>query len=408
MLVHADSGLPLMEPTAYAMREMRATNHAAATIDQCLSGIRIALEYFSSKGIDLTYRMRVGSTFLKLNEIESIARLCKFERNHILHELEQAEAPLAAPEGESTRSSRGLKLATPAPPVVARQTAYIRLLYISKYVHWLAKSELSRLDGESHKRILLNAAVSTTIDHFKALLSLGGRRNTLHSRRSLSPESLARVLEVIQPESSENPWRSHFNRIRNRLYVYWLLDLSIRKGEALAVMLADIKFPSSRVEILRRPDNSDDPRGPGAPLVKTCDRVLSVTDDLLSCTEEYLELRRKLPGAAQHDYLFVSSWDGSPLSQSAARDIFHALRMRVPDIPLDLSAHIFRHTWNTNFVKYAKRMGLTDKMLLQTMRNQNGWSDKSNMPDLYAAVGIAELAQEQSVEYQQSNREACT
>lgn len=403
MIVDRETRLPLLDPTVYAMGQLRQNSVAASTIGLEMYGVRVVLQYLEYLAIDLVHRIHKEGKFLEMHELETIARLCNYPAGQFEAELEML-GPLAQPKAlnigniERFRSkAKGKK----SVPTVSKHIANIRLAYLTKYLKWIADRELLRVDGSSKHYPAVRDSIKIGLEKLSGLRHITPDKNSLGSPIRGLPEAVRdRIIQVIELDSHENPWRSHFNRVRNRLYVYWLLELALRKGETLGVMLEDVNFPALQVDILRRPDNPDDPRGGAAPLAKTRDRRLFVNERLLEYTEEYLILRRELP-KADHEYLFVSSWTGEPISQGAARDIFHTLRRKVPDLPDNLTARVLRHTWNTQYTLFAHKKGISEATRLQTMRNQNGWSDRSKMPDRYSHAATDEISQEESLIYQQ-------
>jgi integrase len=402
MLVDNDTGVPLLVPTAYAMVVLRKKDLAFATIKQAMYAIRTLVYYTFVNAIDLSKRIHLEGKLLDLHEVEKLSSLCRLPNKELEHEFNF----MFSSKSIVGNRSKVIDLFQARPSKkkvlhVDRATSNIRLLYIHDYLKWIADRELIRMSD-----IKVNYQdIKNNIDLCLAMLkenqtSVRNRNNVNVRKRGVSKEVIARIHEVLDPDSDENPWRPGFNRYRNRLYIYWLLGLSLRKGEALGVLLEDLDVAKRKVQIMRRPDNVNDKRGAYAPLSKTRDRILSVSERLMEYTEEYLVMRRTYQNSDDHGYLFISSWNGDPISQSAARDIFKALREKVPEIPRKLSAQILRHTWNTHFTEFAFDSKMADKTRMETMRNQNGWSDTSKMPDYYSIAAIEKEAQKVSLDLQ--------
>ncbi|WP_305822513.1 tyrosine-type recombinase/integrase [Massilia brevitalea] len=408
MLIDAETGIPLIDPTVFAMLELRKRGDAHSTIKQAMYAIRILILFLNSKKIDIHHRIHKSGRLFDMAEVEQLTSLCKLQFSEIKIRLCVASAAPVAPAKPKFKFKNGAKLLqafrarAPERQVLSvdRGTSNIRLGYIQSYLRWLTSREIMRIEADSSVQLATRANVDAALGAIKSKRIHRGNRKSKMKRMGLAAEVITRLHEVLDPESPENPWRPGFNRYRNRLYIYWLLDVALRKGEALGLTLRDITFGSGTAEIIRRPDNPGDPRN-DPPLVKTNERELRISDTLLEFTEEYLEMRRNYVKVKDYGYLFVSSRQGAPLSQSAARDIFYALRKKVSGLPLTLSAHVLRHTWNSIFTMHAFESNMHDKTREDLMKNQNGWSDKSKMPNYYSALAIRKKAQQESIKVQE-------
>jgi integrase len=405
MIVDPNTRMPLVDPTVFAMVEMRRNGSAHSTIKQAMGAIRILVSFLISRQIDIAYRIHKEGKLFEINEVEQLISLCKLSQSEIDVRLgcalTEAKSISILKNLSSVRSIQRFRMRSgrSLPQTVQRGTVNIRLTYIEKYLQWLTSRELVRADSSDSFYVLTQSKVAAALGALAAKRIHKGSRKSKMKRRGLPVEVIKRLHEVLDPSSPENPWRPGFNRYRNRLYIYWLLDVALRRGELLALKTEDISFSTKKAEIVRRPDNPDDPRT-DAPLVKGQERTLNINTALLAYTEEYLEMRRKFVTARRHGYLFVSSREGAELSQSAARDIFYALRRKVSGLPFNLSAHVFRHTWNTLFTNHAFETNMSEKTREDLMKNQNGWSDKSKMPNYYSVTAIEMKSQEESLKIQ--------
>ena len=401
MIVDVETHLPLFDPTVFAMVELRGRHLAYATIKQAMQAIRILIQFMDAKKIDLFERIHQKGVFFDINHIEQLAAICKLPQPQIDEELRLASTLPFAKAGVVTSIEKfRRKPHKNKTHQVGTGTTNIRINYICRYLKWYAQREIFEFAGSGRDARSVRSLIESCLVALKSRQVNDGNRNVVGKKKGVRTDIIARIHEVVDPNSPENPWRGTFNRYRNRLYVYWLLDLAIRKGEALGLTIEDIIFSEEKANILRRPDNPNDPRGIYAPSVKTRDRVLVLGDDLLAYTEEYLEMRREFVNCGKHGYLFVSGRNGDPLSSSAARDIFLGLRKKISDLPKDLTAHTLRHTWNSLFTTHAFATGMSDQTRNQTLRNQNGWSDTSRMPDYYSSSAIEKKAQDESLRIQ--------
>ena len=84
-------GLPLFEPTLFALTEIRAKNRAANTIGNSLRGILIFYLFLDLNGIDLRRRLTAGQ-LLSMGEIEDLVRLCRLPIESIVAASNREEA----------------------------------------------------------------------------------------------------------------------------------------------------------------------------------------------------------------------------------------------------------------------------------------------------------------------------
>lgn len=397
MLRYRASGIPLLEPMLYALTELRARNRAAATIQQALRAVMALYLVLDRLNVDLGQRLEDGR-LLELGEVEEIVRCCRSP----LEIWTFADAPDQAPEPSNVislekarmRSSDGVSTG------VDPATAALRIRYIRGYLNWLATSRLLKA-GRNHANY--DALKSTTEIICRALderVPPSGHRNTVNQRMGLAPGALARLLEVIEPTSAENPWTGAHARERNALIVKWLLSLGIRRGELAGARTTDINFQKNEVLIPRRADDPSDPRK-HQPNAKTRDRLLPLSDDLAVLTHSYItKTRRAIKGARRHDILFVANGSGAPLSLSAINKIFVALRRKCPDLPEDLSPHITRYTWNDGFSELMDRKQVPEEREKKMRSRMMGWSETSDSAATYTRRHIQKKANEAMLELQ--------
>lgn len=132
-------------------------------------------------------------------------------------------------------------------------------------------------------------------------------------------------------------------RLRNWLMFETALELGIRRGELLKLRLDSLpRGADDGIRILRRPDDPQDSRA-REPAVKTAERVIPASRELLRTVQVYLTSPPP-PGrvSGKSPYLFVTR-SGSPVSIDTADDIIVAIGRASGVAPL--SWHRLRHTW---------------------------------------------------------------
>ena len=225
-------------------------------------------------------------------------------------------------------------------------------------------------------------------------------RGKVLEREGLSLEAQRRLLEVIDPWFPGNPWRNWGAKVRNQLIIEWLYRLGVRRGELLGIRIGDIDFRKGQVTIHRRADDKQDPRK-NQPNVKTKARVLSVDQDLLKKTQEYImNFRRRLEGARRHDFLFVTVDTGKPISIPAFDKIFKVLRSSGNDLPVLLFAHLLRHTWNDNFSRQMDKNEVPEDKERKYRSYLMGWSETSGTAATYTRRHTRKAAEKISLSMQ--------
>ena len=400
MLVSLADGIPLFNPTYYLLSMHVSQHDETNTQRKILESIQFLLEWSLLQKIDIEKRFSTGN-FLNNSEIESLCANAGYDLRYFLND------PFIWGEKEH-RTSPKRKRFKP----VSRQkdkmfvkdaTTAQRLLYVRLYLDWLAREHLTQQYSLSTHYTGLDNARSNMIETIKARtpeLADNGQ-----APEGLSAEVRARILEVINPDHPENPYKSAHIRARNQLLFLYMDRLGIRRGEALLIKLRDMPPEQGHVNICAHNNDPEDKRNP-RPEFKTKERPLVLSPDLLQLTNDYIRKFRSKLGLAprRHGYLFVACRSGAPLSLSSADEIYKILREKVSGIPRDFSFHALRYTWNDRFCAYAfnkiKNGEWTEKHAGEVHADWCGWSPTSKMPKKYAKRYIREKANEVGLKMQ--------
>lgn len=397
MLRSRVSGIPLFEPTLYALTELRARSRAAATIQQALRAVMTLYLALDRLKVDLGQRLDEGR-LLELGEVEEIVRCCRdhLENWAFVESSDESRQPAKVVSLEKAR----MRSSDVALTGVNSATAALRVRYINGYLNWLATDRLLKL-GRNHPNYdELKSTAATVCRAMDERVPPSGHRNTVNQRMGLTPEMRSRLKEVIEPTSADNPWTGTHSKERNSLMVKWLLSLGLRRGELAGIRTTDINFQKNEVLIRRRADDPGDPRK-HQPNAKTRDRLLPLSEDLASLTHRYITgSRRALKGARKHEFLFVANGSGAPISLSSVNKIFVALRRKCPDLPEDLTPHIMRYTWNDIFSELMDQKQVPEEKEKKIRSRLMGWSETSVSAVTYTARHTQEKANEASLELQ--------
>lgn len=198
-----------------------------------------------------------------------------------------------------------------------------------------------------------------------------------YERRGLSYQAEGLLREAIDPGHRANPWASKA-QFRNCMTIRLLLGTGIRGGEFLNLRIRDFDLRQNSM-IVRGARDNDDHRLYGWN-VRHLPRRLRIKPPLAELVLEYIiNERMEQSGAQRHDFLAVSSDDGSPLSQSAFNNIFASVRERVPGIPRNFAGKMCRSTWHDRFSDYCDLRGIDPAMERIIRCRIMGWRPGSRM-----------------------------
>lgn len=398
ILVSSANGQPLFHPTVYTIALLRGRGVASNTLLADSRAILHLYVWAALEKLDLEGSLRSGK-FLTIPEIESLAQAMRQPLRALLSE--QAYERVGSKRSGTDSLERFRKRSPDGRGAqVALNTTGMRLRYICSYLDWFTLDHLAvvkesdRTAYESGRKRMLDA--------------IGARVPTLRmrphedARQGLAPQTLTKLLSVIDRTFAENPWKDDGVRTRNQLLIMILLQLGIRRGEALGIRIEHIDLRQNTLLILRAADDPTDPRK-YQPNTKTRDRKLPLSDDLADMIHHYItRVRNKVEGARYHSFLFAAHDSGRPMSLTAFAKVFHTLRERVPDLPDDLCAHMCRHTWNDRFSELMDSLGTSEENEKKLRSYLMGWSESSETAAGYTRRYTKRRATELSIEMQKS------
>ena len=391
-----ENGIPLFEPTVFALSEVRGRNLSASTIESVLRSVMVFHRFLDLRRIDFDSRLSSGR-LLSLGEVEDLARFSRMRLNDLASL--SAAGDDTTPKVQTFEKVR-MEIQQQSRDELEPEVAATRLRYMRMYIQWLADERCSRHTLTEPAAARLAEATMRTSRAIDSRIPHQSGRNPFGQREGAPDEVVEEMLRVVDPFCSDNPWQDEHTRYRNALLIHWLLHLGMRIGEALGVRVNDIAIRAREITIHRRADDPEDPRA-YPPQTKTLARVLPCSDALLLETQAYiLNYRRSQGRAREHQFLFVASRTGRPLSLSAVAKMFRALRECCPCLPPDLSAHLLRHTWNDVFSKKMedRRVEPADE---QRMRSYlMGWSPTSGTAAIYTRRYVRTRAKEISLALQ--------
>lgn len=370
-LIPAAIGVPLDAPSFWITAYRRAIGAQPNTLFNELRSLMVFYLWADLRGIDIEERLQAG-TFLELSEIIDLVNICGWKLDDLLSALER-------------RSSNVITLARHIPKSgVESGEKRNRLGVIRSFVDFTSSDHLSQLQEWPNRWLLYRDMRAEFLKHLSNYIRAlrPPNRDDVGEKKGLDREALTRLRAVIDPDHPENPFEPEV-RFRNFVMIRLLIELGIRRGELLGIMLedCDVTGPRGYITIHRRPDNVYDTRViPGAS-TKTAARKLEVSPRTAQLVYEWIAHHRiKLPRAAKGEghFLIVSIPTGKPMSPSNVNKMFEALRKRVPGLPGNVAPHVLRHSWNDTFSEYMDKTGISEEHEVKWRKKIMGWRDEAS------------------------------
>lgn len=393
-----------MYPTIYNTIYFRKTGKEYNTQVKSLESIGFLYVWAQNNSIDLE-KSFLKCVFLSTEQIRS---LCDHVEMNFLDYKKQFEKPrrsISLVENIKEYRKHSPQRKTVKIRRNKGETTAIKLTYIKKYLKWLSNLGISSLPEGSPNYQQSTESQSQMLEAIEAAIP-GAEEPTI--RKGLKQEERRRFLEVITPTHPENPFKSMFVKVRNELIGHLLINLGVRRAELLLLKISDIRWNPGGIATIDIRDHPNDPTDTRKkkPQFKTLERQLPLEAPLVRKMRNYINLRKKIPRALNHDYLIVSV-GGKPLSLGLLDTIFSELR-RIKGLPNNLSPHLLRYTWNDLFSemwarqvaseKYPEREAMNREKQLR--RYMQGWSENSKMPQKYARHYIETEANKVGLEMQ--------
>ena len=290
------------------------------------------------------------------------------------------------------------------PKVVGTTVHYFRISTAAQYLKFLAHRVAPHIADE-----VVNKMVETIKAHRP---SKPNKSSTDRDEIHLSDEAINAIEAALKPGSPDNPANDVDVQLRNALMFFVLKLTGMRRGELLNLRISDINFADNTLAVVRRPDSSLDTRK-HQPTAKTRSRRIRIAPALVERIANYVkDVRRNVPGARRHDYLFVTHkagpTQGAPLSIGA----FSKWMGQISDIAENAGfhAHALRHNWNYQFSRLAEEKGMSPEEEEKIRSYWMGWSETSGTAGTYNRRHTKEKAQQAGLELQEryvkSNQES--
>jgi integrase len=266
------------------------------------------------------------------------------------------------------------------------------LQFVTDTVQQLSRSSLA----VEHQSSLSDRLLSVRL--LNAHLHIGKRRRP-ERIRSLPAEVVEALYEMLDPESSSNPFVGAASRWRVYTIFMLLLHQGLRRGELLTFPVDCIKSAFDRkqqrvrywMDVRYNQYENEDPRY-STPGIKNASsiRQIPVSKPTALLVQEYVMNYR----GKQHHSFLISSRNRRPLSVEGVTKIFQKITASLPKylrkLLVDLtgeesiSAHHLRHTCAVVRLNQLLASGVEMTDALERMRPFFGWTRDSDEPLRYA------------------------
>lgn len=387
-------GLPVHEATLY-LAKYRKRGLAANTIHSVCMTLALLYQELDMADIDLSQRLRQGQ-FLTAQELNRLVDATQYRLADLSDEDADERGSSNVIDIKRIRIRR--KSAVEEAKSVSVATQATRLRYMADYLGFLATYIGATLSASLRKELAFES--DRALEALRAEIPPVSKRAKLGAREGLSKEDQDWLMKVIDPDSPENPWERGFVRQRNWLIVILLLATGMRRGELLGLQIRDLDQRLPKLRIIRRADASEDPRRI-QPNTKTNDREVELRPAIMRAVWGYINHhRKKIKTARKYPQLIVAD-EGKPLSLKSIDKIFVQLRDACPGLPVTLTSHVMRHTWNERFSEQAELLGLTDAVEEKARNEQQGWADNSKSAATYTRRHATGKGRELSLKLQE-------
>jgi integrase len=266
------------------------------------------------------------------------------------------------------------------------------LQFVTDTVHRLSRSSLAVEHQSSLSGRLLSVHLLNSHLHV-------GKRRQPERIRSLPAEIVEALYEMLDPESSSNPFHGLVSRWRVYTIFMLLLHQGLRRGELLSFPVDVIKSAFDRKQQrvrywmdVRYNRYEDDDTRYSTPGIKNASsiRQIPVSKPTALLVQEYVTNYR---GKPDHSFL-INSKNRRPLSTEGVTKIFQKITASLPK-PLrkllmdqtdeeSISAHHLRHTCAVVRLNQMLSSGVEMTDALERMRPFFGWVRDSDEPLRYA------------------------
>jgi integrase len=381
-----NDGLPSTYPNLFVTIHHRNAGDSANTSHAVFERLSFFYEICEFLNIDIVQRCHEGD-FLKQHEIETIAKwACRSVKSFREHVQKQRSSNVVSisPSRKKIETARA-SFVVDAKGDIAKSTAYNRVTTFSQYIGWLEDE-------------LFPSKASNNTDLMKRFRPrrfniLGDINHIMGSYKSLTVEQMGQVLNVVQPNAPENPWKNESIRYRNELIINLYEALGCRRSELMKVRIDDMKTNPSNgqryVQLRSKSDLNDNRLN--RPEAKTRGRMVPLDKRLCEMYDNYvIHYRSQARGAEFIQYLFITHNESANQNRALSNESINKICRQIASlVGFRVHPHAFRHSWNDRYSELADQRIKDGKVTADKSESDRqklmGWAEGSPMAMHYSS-----------------------
>jgi len=354
--------------------------------NQYAKELKLVLEYFNSKNIDIEERVYSGR-FFEMAELEAFFNFCKYKSESGLSNVvdinSDSSIEIAMHAG---KVATGLAKAGTAKSKIKQFRDFLSFLFMYIHADNLVPADV-RYRYELAKEFLTKECPGRLKDFESECVG--------EAESPLPTNAFINLMDMIKVDSPENPFKR--SKFRNYLMINLYIETGNRRGDHASLKISDMKFEGTfdEIAIVKRPNDPSDSRK-FQPATKTDSHLSQVPKSLMIDVERYInEVRTLHPKSNQHEFVFITENNskgtiGEPLSLSSIDKIFEKISKV---IGYKIHCHLLRYKFNEIMTEIAEEQGLSDVEVEKMRKYMMGWSRDSAMADKYNRYKIHKKAQ---------------
>lgn len=369
-------GVPAQYPT-YLILEQRAKHLASTTLLTLARDLVHLGQWVIRENIDVHQRLEDGH-YLSLAELSTYAEAAGLTTAYLRQQ--NGEMP----------TSKVIRHRTAQRHVVTNMTKSRRITTGLAYFNLIGRIGEAQISGRAQK-----TRIDARLHMSKLLEQHRPRIRSSRVRSQFSEAELSLVLQFILHGDPAEIWPKPDIRTRNWAMINLMVATGARQAEIRQLKVEDIDFRKATVDILRRPDDPEDPR-PVEPNAKTLDRTIPIPNRVAELLEAYVHG----PGSdaamkTGSSFVFLTQGPrsiGSPIGPKVVARAVHDLGAHL-GIP-DLHPHALRKAWIQKLTRWAIENKIPDGQLDRIANYVGGWSHLSKSASEYRGDQLTRLAYE--------------
>lgn len=379
-------GCPQFWPNAYAALKYRDKGRSPYTTSKELRNIGMVYLWADARQKDLDLLLTRGE-FITSTEAMDLAFFLRLKSNSQKKTQDHSLAPkkiVRITKKEQIRGGFCKQASLTDHSAISNEEAANRIHSAARYLSY----HLSR-------RLSNRQSIHPTNSDFKK-----NAEDAIHTLRELAPqpkgyddepaleglpiEAINMISEAFSPDAPRNPFKNEFVRKRNHLLFLAYRDSGARRTEIRYLRVDDVDYASRKIHIR---------------VSKTFSRTVSVSNTFCEHFHSFVtSCWKDIPiKSRQHGYLFTTE-KGAHLASDTINLVFRTMRSKIMEMPLFLSPHVLRRSWNDRFSETIDSQPLDERISEdkeKQIRNRlMGWSATSNMSVRYAKRHIRKKADE--------------